>query len=107
MASALLYPKCLEKGTVATSSASLPIDSLDVVASLELDAEDIADAAFEINLVLYGAVRPGEWHALATKDWKGGPGAVAPFVQWSGIVPRVKLTIDLSRPASVGASLTY
>lgn len=102
-----VYAPALSQGTVISRSLLLPTaEPRDFAGRATLDAADQSDPDFSLALALQISTTPGgEWQTVAYLEWQGG--GPVPSVNWSGPARRVRLTIDLSRPASVGMTISH
>jgi hypothetical protein len=95
------------QGTVWSSSVALPLQSEAITGTLSLASADQHDPQLSIGLTLEAALGHGLWTPFACATWQGGPIAGIPTIEAQAVAARVRLVLDLSRPVSVGATITY
>lgn len=98
------------QGTVLTRSVAVPTNAVALVGELQLSDADLADPGLWVGLEVH-AYRPFGlgvgWCLLGEREqWQGGPGRQPPRITRLAAGQRVRLSFDLSRPASVGATIT-
>lgn len=112
MAIETVLPISLFPGAIATRSTT-PLDTVSTrtwTAALQFSglqaAALLADPTLRITMRLYRVLDPLRPEPVAVAEWAGG-GNAAPQVVWTGLARQVYLVLDPSRPASVGATISY
>jgi len=95
----IVYEQAVCQGTTISRSLVFEIPGTrDFVGTLFGDVD-----AWQ-QITLQASVTPGEWRAVAVKEWKPGREAQ---VTWSGLARQVRVLVDLKHPASVGMRIEH
>lgn len=98
--------QAITQGTVTSASLlNSTAQTYNYLAALQLGSADLSDPNLSIVICPQISLEPGIWRALEPYEWQGGKNRPAQ-IAFTAFARRVRVQLDLSRPVSVGATIS-